>query len=132
MATPRASGYSSKPLIQKLGYLPDQYVRCIDAPGWFINYLESEGVVTAPYTEPDWLHIFCTSVRQLSDICADIDSVNVKNGIWLSWPKKSSGVATDLTEQTFRDLILPHVWVDTKVCAIDETWSGLKFLRRKA
>ena len=51
--------------------------------------------------------------------------------IWLSWPKKSSPLYVDLTEQDFRNHILPLGWVDVKVCAVDEDWSGLKFLRRK-
>ena len=51
--------------------------------------------------------------------------------VWVAWPKKASGVATDLTEDTFRDLLLPTGWVDVKVCAIDDTWSGLKFVLRK-
>ena len=51
--------------------------------------------------------------------------------LWFAWPKKASGVATDVTEDGLRELVLPHGWVDVKVCAIDTTWSGLKFLRRK-
>ena len=51
--------------------------------------------------------------------------------IWVAWPKKSSGVVTDLTENEFRTLVLPSGWVDVKVCAIDDTWSGLKFVLRK-
>lgn len=50
--------------------------------------------------------------------------------LWIAWPKKTSGVATDVTEDVLREVVLPTGWVDTKVCAIDETWSGLKFLRR--
>jgi len=52
--------------------------------------------------------------------------------LWVSWPKKSSKLNIDLTEQDLRDAILPTGWVDVKVCAIDEDWSGLKFLKRKA
>jgi hypothetical protein len=51
--------------------------------------------------------------------------------VWVAWPKKASGVATDLTENVVREIGLPLGWVDVKVCAIDETWSGLKFYRRK-
>jgi hypothetical protein len=50
--------------------------------------------------------------------------------LWVAWPKKASGVPTDLTENVLRDMLLPTGWVDTKVCAVDETWSGLKFLKR--
>lgn len=52
--------------------------------------------------------------------------------LWLAWPKRASGVATDLTEDVLREVILPHGLVDTKVCAVDETWSGLRFVRRRA
>jgi hypothetical protein len=51
--------------------------------------------------------------------------------VWVAWPKRSSGIATDLTEDTFREDLLSSGWVDTKVCAVDETWSGLKFVLRK-
>ena len=59
---------------------------------------------------------------------------SVKDGgmIWVSWPKKSSPLYIDLTEQDFRDHILPLGWVDVKVCAVDDDWSGLKFLKRKS
>jgi len=50
--------------------------------------------------------------------------------LWVAWPKKSSGVATDVTENVLREVLLPTGWVDVKVCAVDETWSGLKFVRR--
>jgi hypothetical protein len=52
--------------------------------------------------------------------------------LWVAWPKKSSGVKTDVTEDVVREVVLPGGWVDVKVCAVDETWSGLKLLRRKA
>ena len=52
-------------------------------------------------------------------------------GIWVAWPKRSSGVVTDISENTLREDILPSGWVDNKVCAIDETWSGLRFVLRK-
>ena len=51
-------------------------------------------------------------------------------GLWVAWPKKASGIVSDITEQTFRDLLLPTGWVDNKVCAIDDTWSGLRFVLR--
>jgi len=54
-----------------------------------------------------------------------------EKSLWLSWPKQASGVKTDVTEQTFRDVILPLGWVDVKVAAIDDTWSGLKFFAPK-
>jgi hypothetical protein len=58
-------------------------------------------------------------------------AVGPEGTVWVAWPKRSSGVATDLTEDVFRTELLPTGWVDTKVCAIDETWSGLRFVLRK-
>jgi hypothetical protein len=52
--------------------------------------------------------------------------------LWMAWPKRSSGVETDITEDTIRDVVLPRGLVDTKVCAIDETWSGLRLTRRRS
>jgi hypothetical protein len=51
--------------------------------------------------------------------------------LWVCWPKKSSGVKTDMTEDVVREVVLPEGWVDVKVCAVDDTWSGLKIVRRK-
>ena len=59
------------------------------------------------------------------------ESVGKLGTIWVSWPKKSSGLPTDITENTLREDLLPSGWVDVKVCAIDRTWSGLKFVLRK-
>jgi hypothetical protein len=58
-------------------------------------------------------------------------AVGPQGTVWVAWPKRSSGVPTDLTEDAFRADLLPTGWVDTKVCAIDDTWSGLKFVLRK-
>ena len=58
-------------------------------------------------------------------------AVGPEGVVWVAWPKRSSGVATDLTEDAFREDLLPTGWVDVKVCAIDETWSGLKMVLRK-
>jgi hypothetical protein len=58
-------------------------------------------------------------------------AVGPSGTVWVAWPKRTSGVATDLTEDAFRELLLPSGWVDIKVAAIDETWSGLKFMLRK-
>lgn len=127
----KPSGYSGTPLIDKLGYKLDETICLVDAPAAFKAYLNEEfrdPITTLP---AQWLHGFFTSQAQLRDFLDTTDLAKIAGGFWVSWPKKSSGIETDLTEQTFRDLILPTGWVDTKVCAIDDTWSGLKFLRRK-
>jgi hypothetical protein len=78
----------------------------------------------------NWGHVFCEKQADLEAFLAGNGLESVTDGWWFSWPKKASGLATDLTEQSFRDTILPLGWVDVKVVAIDDTWSGLKFLRR--
>ena len=75
---------------------------------------------------------FFTTARDVERAWARLTAAAGDEGtVWVAWPKRSSGVATDLTEQTFRDLLLPSGWVDVKVCAIDDTWSGLKFVLRR-
>ena len=124
-------GYSDKSLIEKLGYKPGQEVLFYEAPTWFIDYVEQNGVVRGIGGTVDWAHGFFTRKDEIAIFDEFITAHDIKNGFWVSWPKKSSGVKTDITEQTFRDLILPLGWVDVKVAAIDDTWSGLLFYRRK-
>lgn len=126
------AGYSATPLLKKLGYEPGQTVCMINQPGWFRKELRTGGVIPAPILPANWAHGFFSSRTELEKFLDSIDLNQIEKGLWVSWPKKSSGTKTDLTEQTFRDLILPTGWVDIKVAAIDDTWSGLKFTRRKA
>jgi hypothetical protein len=125
------AGYSNKPLVVKLGFTPGEDVFLINPPIDFLEYLNKEGVGLEKHLPADWLHGFFNTQAELKTFLKETDLNKISKGFWVSWPKKSSGVATDLTEQIFRDLILPLGWVDTKIAAIDETWSGLKFLRRK-
>jgi hypothetical protein len=127
-----SSGYSATPLLKKLGYSTGQRILLANSPDWFAEELENAGL-SANHTVPaTWAHPFVGNQQELADFLDSIDLDQIEKGLWVSWPKKSSGIKTDLTEQTLRDAILPLGWVDTKVAAIDETWSGLKFLRRKA
>ncbi|WP_435417709.1 DUF3052 family protein [Parerythrobacter aurantius] len=80
----------------------------------------------------DTAHIFVTEHAELQALLAILRNQIASDGqIWVSWPKKASGVETDITEDTIREICLPIGLVDTKVCAIDETWSGLKLVIRK-
>lgn len=77
-------------------------------------------------------HIFATSKAKLEQKLLSLrKSIDPAGAIWVSWPKKSSGVATDITENVVRDIALPLGLVDIKVCAVDEVWSGLKLVIRK-
>lgn len=118
------------PLIQKLGYLEGEAVDTVDAPEWFLEYLRGNGVHTHAKLPAEWLHIFATSFKQLEHFMRHLKLNEIEKGLWISWPKKGSGIHTNLSEQDLRDIVLPHGWVDVKVCAIDDTWSALKFVRR--
>ena len=81
----------------------------------------------------EFIHVFCRRRREVSPLFQRaLKSIKGGGMIWVSWPKKTSSLYRDLTEQDFRDVILPQAWVDVKVCAIDTDWSGLKFVKRKA
>ena len=125
------AGYSSKPLVEKLGYEPGDSLYSINMPAELVDYFTNCGVVHTNATEATWLHAFFISQQALDDFAQNTSFDTIEKGLWLSWPKRASNVPTDLTEQSFRDTLLPMGWVDTKVAAIDQTWSGLKFLRRR-
>ena len=126
------AGYSETPLIQKLGYKTEDSVLLLYPPDWFVDALKDGGVVIASKLPATWAHGFFYSKNVLEHFLASVPLEDINKGLWVSWSKKASHVQTDLTEQTFRDLILPLGWVDIKFAAIDDTWSGLKFTRRKA
>jgi hypothetical protein len=126
------AGYSGTPLQQKLGYKEGWRVAFVgDVPDAFAKQfvgLDVRAQVRAPL---DAVHLFTTTEADLRRRALKaMDALGDTGMLWVSWPKKSSGVATDLTEQTLRDVLLPTGWVDTKVCAVDETWSGLRFVKR--
>jgi len=80
----------------------------------------------------DLCHLFVQRAAELRRRLPELMSIIRQDGcIWVSWPKKASGVTTDITEDTIRDVALPLGLVDIKVCAVDETWSGLKLVIRK-
>ena len=120
------AGYSGTPLAQKLGIGPGSAVAVIGAPRGF-SLVKKRG--KAPF---DVALVFPLSRKVLEKTFMDAArSMKEDGGVWIAWPKKSSGVVTDVTENVLRELILPTGWVDNKVCAIDETYSGLRFVKRK-
>jgi hypothetical protein len=125
------SGYSGKPLVAKLGFRPGETVYLVAAPTEFADYLRSEGVEVAAALPATWCHAFFTASEEVRSFLARTSLDRIEQGLWVSWPKRASKVRTDLTEQTFRDLVLDTGWVDVKVAAVDDVWSGLKFLRRR-
>jgi hypothetical protein len=131
-STPPNAGYSDRPLLAKLGYQPGDSILLTNAPDWLREMLLDASVTVTPTLPATWSHAFFTDHTALTSWLKSHDLSTVTTGLWFSWPKKSSGLPTTVTDQTFRDLLLPLGWVDTKVCAVDDTWSGLKFLRRRS
>ena len=132
-----SAGYSGTPLAKKLSLRDGQRV-------WFDampdsvqeeigEYALDLTVVADPLEGIDAAHIFVTERAELASKLSDLRGRIAADGqVWVSWPKKASRVPTDITEDTIRDVALPLGFVDTKVCAIDQTWSGLKLVIRKA
>jgi hypothetical protein len=126
------AGYSGTPLPRKLGIKPGNRVLLVGAPSAFDLDLADVDVHQRAGRSPyDVALAFCpdrsTVVRRFADLT---DKVATAGALWLAWPKKSSGMKTDVDENVVRDIGLDAGLVDVKVCAIDETWSGLKFVRR--
>jgi hypothetical protein len=131
------AGYSGTPLAKKLGIKEDMTVVASNAPTDFAARLDPlpPGVSWKQQVRPPVdlaVAFFSERANVTKRWPALTKAVGPAGTVWVAWPKRSSGVPTDLTEDTFRELLLPTGWVDTKVCAIDDTWSGLKFVLRKA
>jgi hypothetical protein len=132
----KTAGYSGKPLALKLGVKSGFRLKTRNAPDDYLALLGPlpEGVrISARLRAPfDICHIFVTSKRQLKDWLGQyMGEIHQHGMIWASWPKKSSGVHSEVTEDTIREIALPMGLVDVKVCAVDEIWSGLKLVIRK-
>jgi hypothetical protein len=127
------AGYSSKPVAQKLGIKPGFCIFVDGAPSAYdkiVGPLPSGTLVQAKPKPPlDMVHLFAMQSKGLAAKLRRYREIIAPAGtIWVSWPKKSSGITTDLTDIVVRDTALPLGLVDIKVCAIDEVWSGLKFV----
>lgn len=131
-----AAGYSGKPLAAKLDLKEGHAILLVNAPPKFEETLgqlpAGARASRALRGDVNVVHVFVATRKELeAKVVEVLDRIAPGGHLWVSWPKKSSGVKTDVTEDVLREVILPTGWVDTKVCAVDETWSGLKFLRRK-
>jgi hypothetical protein len=129
------AGYSGTPLIQKLGIKPGHRLLLVQPPADFestLGALPADAILAAPTAKQlDVVLLFVGSLAELKKRFAPLSKRLVANGaFWVCWPKKASGVTTDLTENVVRDHGLDMGLVDVKVCAVDEIWSGLKFVIR--
>jgi hypothetical protein len=131
-----APGYSGTPLARKLGIGVSSTVLVRQAPGGYRDWLAPlpEGVRFASRVSAavDVVHLFVTRRATLDAELARLrGAIRADAALWVSWPKKSSKVPTDITEDTIRAAALPLGLVDVKVCAVSEVWSGLKLVIRK-
>lgn len=131
------AGYTDTPLSKKLGIAEGMTVAMLNAPNHFdFDFGDlPEGVEVLRDSDPEAADIYLIFASRIAEAERGFERAVTRlpadGAIWFAWPKKSSGVDTDLTEDTLRELFLPSGMVDNKVCAIDETWSGLRFVVRK-
>ena len=130
------AGYSGTPLAKKLGIKEQAKVVAVDAPKGYRELLEplpaSVQLSAKIDKTTDIVHVFSTKKSQLSRALASYrEKLNPSAVIWVSWPKKSANLPTEITEDIVREVALPLGFVDVKVCAVDEVWSGLKLVVRK-
>jgi len=133
--SPTTAGYSGKPVWQKLGLTPALRLLVRDAPGDYAALVGCDAAaldLVGARAAFDAAHVFATSRTTLAREVAALDQRLPGAGmLWVSWPKKASKVATDISEDVVREIALPLGLVDVKVCAIDATWSALKLVRRR-
>src|SRR6185436_19648115 len=130
------AGYSPRSLIQKLGIKPETRIAILNAPRSYsatLGALPNGATVTRTARGSFTFIHFFTKARselraKLPILCR---ALRDDGALWISWPKQASRVRTDVTEDVIRDLALPLGLVDVKVCAVDDTWSGLKLVRRR-
>jgi hypothetical protein len=134
--SPESAGYSGTPLVRKLGFRTGARVYLVHAPQGYLELLgsEAEGIefsqsMRTPY---EFVHLFVTRRTELAQRLSRLrEQVSDEGVVWVFWPKRTSGISSDITDQVIRDVALPLGFVDTKVCAVDHTWSGLKLVIRR-
>src|SRR5262245_20349751 len=133
------AGYSGTPLVKKLGIKEGHRVALLNAPDDFLTTLGELPADVATHTDLGGRHAFdvilfftTARVHLVKHFARLAKRLTSAGGLWIAWPEKASGVATDLTEDRVREIGLEAGLVDNKVCAVDETWSGLRFVIRLA
>lgn len=130
------SGYSGTPLPKKLGLKETTRLHLINAPSdyeWLLGQLPAGLLRDTKLTKATTIvHLFVTQRRDLTTKLKKLrNAIAPDAAVWVSWPKKSSKVPTNITEDTIREVALPLGFVDVKVCAVSEVWSGLKLMIRQ-
>ncbi len=127
------AGYSSTPLLKKLGIKQNTGMFLVNAPADYCTLLEVDikSQVVGNTAEADFFHIFAQHKKELEKYFTCIIPVAKNDAvIWISWYKKAAKIPTDITEHVIRGIVLPTGWVDVKVCAVSDIWSGLKIVKR--
>src|SRR6185295_12754974 len=129
------AGYSKRSLVEKLGIKPNSDIAILNAPADFHSTLGPlpDGVVLrSKLSKPlPFIHAFFLDSKKLDLQFPTLKkSLEQTGALWISWPKKAAKIETDLTDNVVREIGLRHGLVDIKVCAVDEVWSGLKFVHR--
>jgi hypothetical protein len=130
-------GYSSTPLAKKLGIKSPLKLLTVNAPkeykSWLGDLPEDVKLITKAKPPIEAAHVFATESAFLDAQLSRLRYELKQDGfVWVSWPKKSSKVPTDIMEDTIREIALPLGFVDIKVCAVSDVWSGLKLVIRKS
>ncbi len=129
----KTAGYSGTPLAKKLGIKSGFKIKIVNEPKdyfrLFLDLPEDLKEVVDIKTKKDFIHFFTKNASQLNKVIKDLKQEMEQNGIlWISWPKKASKVETDLNGNIVREIGLKNGLVDIKVCAVNDVWSGLKFV----
>lgn len=130
------AGYSGTPLVKKLGIKPGMQLHLVAAPTNYATLVaplpDDVKMGTRATQSTDIAHVFAVKRADLTKALKTFrDRLRADAVVWVSWPKKAAKVTTDITEDTIREIALPLGFVDVKVCAVDDTWSGLKLVVRK-
>lgn len=131
--TPQATGYSGTPLAKKLGIKEGFKIRIVNRPTYYFELFpempENISILSEKKIKQNLIHYFTSQAKDLhKGIVSMRNEIEPDGAIWISWPKKASKVETDITEDFIRTLALANGLVDIKVCAVDDTWSGLKLV----
>jgi hypothetical protein len=135
---PAQTGYSGTPLARKLGIGEGDEVALIGAPEWLEDTLRAVPDVASVHTdlvEDARYDVIVAFVTRRAELESQLPRLRTRMapacGLWIAWPKRSAGLPTDMTDEVVRDVALPTGLVDNKVCAIDDTWSGLRLVIRR-
>ncbi len=130
------AGYSKTPLAKKLGIKAGMQILLYDPPGHYFDLFEDfpdrvERLLQIELENADFIHLFCTGLEELQKVLEKYSkALRINGALWISWPKGSSQLPTDLNRDLIRETVLKTGLVDIKVAAIDKDWSGLKFVHR--